>query len=59
MIASVSKASMLGGLPNITALRLLKVWFLLATEKWQSCCNSYALIHENKDAYFLAILVVY
>jgi hypothetical protein len=33
MIASVSPASMLGGLPNITALRLLKVWVLLAPEE--------------------------
>jgi hypothetical protein len=33
MIASVSPASMLVGLPNITELRLLKVWVLLATEE--------------------------
>jgi hypothetical protein len=33
MIASVSPAFMLGGLPNITALRILKVWVLLKTEE--------------------------
>jgi hypothetical protein len=48
MIASVSPASMLGGLPNITALQLLKVWVLLAPEECPPLLAFF--FHKNKDA---------